>query len=65
MTARELITELLNNPDIDLDREVAVATKDNPFDHMEYARFHIKEVTTDYHTLLVFNDIRYNKENKE
>ena len=65
MTARELIIELLNDPDIDIDREIALATKDGAFENHEYAMFHIKEITTDYITLLLFDDIRHRENNNE
>lgn len=68
MTGRELIIELLKNEDINLDREVALATKDGAFEDREYAMFHIQKVTTEhdgYITLLIFDDIRFKGETND
>lgn len=64
MTGRELIITLLKNEDINLDNEVALATKDGAFEDKEYAMFHIQKVTTknEYVTLLMFDDIRFKGE---
>jgi len=64
MTGRQLIIELLNNEDINLDNEVALATKDGAFENKEYAMFHIQKVTikNKWVTLLMFDDIRFNGE---
>ena len=62
MTGRELIIELLKNKDINLDNEVALATKDGTFENKEYAMFHIQKITTtknEWVTLLIFDDIRF------
>lgn len=66
MTGRELIIELLQNEDINLDREVALATKDGAFENRELAMFHIQKVTVKNGliTLLMFDDIRFKGENK-
>lgn len=66
MTGRELIIELLKNDDINLDKEVALATKDGAFENQEYAMFHIQKVTikNEWVTLLIFDDIRFKGENK-
>ena len=63
MTGRELIFELLNNPDINLDQEVALATKDGAFKNMEQAMFHIQKITpmNECVTVLWFDDIRHQK----
>ena len=67
MTGRELIIELLKNEDINLDNEVALATKDGAFENREYAMFHIQDVAVknELVTLLVFDDIRFKGENNE
>ena len=67
MTGRELIIELLNNEDINLNHEVALATKDGAFENKEYAMFHIQDVAVknEFVTLLVFDDIRFKGENNE
>jgi len=64
MTGRELIIELLNNEDINLDNEVALATTDGPFEDREYAMFHIQGIKNKNNivTLLMFNDIRFKGE---
>lgn len=64
MTGRELIIELLKNEDINLDNEVALATKDGAFENQEYAMFHIQKVAVknELVTLLVFDDIRFKGE---
>ena len=66
MTGRELITKLLNNSDINLDNEVALATTDGPFEDRKYAMFHIQGIKNknDTVTLLMFDDIRFKGENK-
>ena len=63
MTGRELIIELLNNPDINLDQEVALATKDGAFKNMEQAMFHIQKIIpmNECVTVLWFDDIRHQK----
>jgi rubrerythrin len=63
MTGRELIFELLNNPDINLDQEVALATKDGAFKNMEQAMFHIQKIIpmNECVTVLWFDDIRHQK----
>ena len=65
MTGRELITQLINNDEINLDNEVALATEDGHFDDQDYAMFHIKGIKAknNWVTLLMFDDIRF-KENK-
>lgn len=67
MTGRELIIELLKNENINLNNEVALATKDGAFENREYAMFHIQKVTTKNEciTLLMFDDIRFEGENSE
>lgn len=67
MTGRELIFNLLNNPDINLDQEVALATKDGAFKNMEQAMFHIQKVASKDNcvTILWFDDIRHQKESIE
>ena len=65
MTGRELIIELIKNDDINLDREVALATTDGHFEDKEYAMFHIKNVESSKYgvvTLLMFDDIRFKGE---
>ena len=64
MTGRELITKLLNNSDLNLDNEVALATADGAFEDREYAMFHIQGIKNknDIVTLLMFNDIRFKGE---
>ena len=66
MTGRELITKLLNDENINLDNEVALATKDGAFEDKEYAMFHIQKVQAknEYITLLMFDDIRHKGEQK-
>lgn len=64
MTGRELIIELIKNDDINLDREVALATTDGHFEDREYAMFHINNVKSKdgIVTLLMFDDIRFKGE---
>ena len=67
MTGRELIIELMKNEDINLNHEVALATKDGAFENKEYAMFHVQKVTTKndgYITLLMFDDIRFKGESE-
>ena len=66
MTGRELIIELLKNDNIDLDKEVALATTDGPFEDREYAMFHIQGIKNknDVVTLLMFDDIRFKENSK-
>lgn len=65
MTGRELITQLINNDEINLDNEVALATEDGRFDGRDYAMFHIKEIKikNEWVTLLMFDDIRFKENN--